>query len=148
MIFSNINIFVLLSYALSIYSIVLSAYIYYIHLRRRKIKAIIYFLIYSLVIFIVSALTFITLSTSFYRVAFIFSQILIVVLFLSPISLLCFVISFLETELSGLNRLLQQIIYIPALMISAVVLITRSVNVSDSKYGYLLRIFCRFYPFP
>lgn len=140
MLFSNTNIFVLLSYVLSVYSIAFSALIYYIHLRRREVKAIIYFLIYSLVIFIVSALTFISLSTSLYKIAFISSQILIVFLFLSPISLLCFIISFLETELSKTSRLLQQIMYIPALIISAVILITRSVNVSDSKYGYILRI--------
>jgi hypothetical protein len=139
MVFSNINIFVLLSYELSLYSIAFSAYIYYIHLRRRKIKAIIYFLIYSLVIFIVSSLTFIALSTSSYRIAYISSQILIVVLFLSPISLLCFILNFLEAELSKVNQFLQQIIYIPALIISAVVLITRSVNVTYSKYGYVLR---------
>jgi len=140
MVFSNINIFVLLSAALSIYSIAFSVYIYYIHLRRRKIKAIIYFLIYSLVIANVSTLTFIILSTPLYKVAFIYSQILIVILFLSPISLLCFIISFLEAELSEVNRFLQQIVYIPALIISAVVLITRSVNITDSKYGYILRI--------
>lgn len=140
MVFSNTNTFVLLSYTLSVYSIAFSAFIYYIHLKRREVKAIIYFLIYSLVIFIVSTLTFISLSTSLYKIAFISSQILIVFLFLSPISLLCFIISFLETELSKTSRLLQQIMYIPALIISAIVLITRSVNVSDSKYGYVLRI--------
>ncbi len=140
MVFSNINIFVLLSSALSIYSIVFSTYIYYIHLRQREIKAVIYFLIYSLVILIVSTLTLITLSTSSYRIAFISSQILIAVLFLSPISLICFIINFLEAEISKVNRLLQQIIYIPAFIISAVALITRSVNVTDSKYGYVLRV--------
>ena len=140
MVFSNINIFVLLSLALSVYSITFSIYIYYIHLKRRKIKAIIYFLIYSLVIANVSTLTFVILSTPLYSVALIYSQILVVVLFLSPISLLCFIISYLETELSKTSRLLQQIVYLPSFIISGVLLITKSINITDSKYGYVLRM--------
>jgi hypothetical protein len=85
-------------------------------------------------------MTFITLSTSVYKVALISSQILIAALFLSPISLLCLIIGLLEAELSKINKFLQLILYAPALIISTVVLITRSVSVADSKYGYILRI--------
>lgn len=138
MVFSNINIFVLLSLALSIYSIAFSIYVYYIHLKQRKIKAIFYFMLYSLIIAIVSTLTAIILSTSLQKVALIYAQILTVVLFLSPISLLCFIISFLETELSKTSKLIQQILYIPAFIISGVLLITGSVGIIDSKYGYIL----------
>ncbi len=131
----NYNFFVILSAAAS--AIVL-LFAIYVLLARRKRKAVACFTIFSVTNFIVSIATFVTLSTTDFRVAHIFSQVLIVGLFLAPVALMCYTITSLEAELSKINKFFRLILYSPSVIISVVVLATRSVSVVDSRYGYIL----------
>ena len=131
----NINFFVILSASVSLIILFFSTYTIINHKKKKGVACFIFF---SIVNFIVSNATFITLSTINFKIAHVFSQIMIVALFFSPVALMCYTITSLETELSRVNKFMRLILYIPAAIISIIVLATQSVSVVKGSYGYIL----------
>lgn len=131
----NFNFFIILS---GIASAVVLLFTIYVLINRRKKKGVACFIIFSIVNIIVSNATFITLSTINFKIAHAYSQVLMVALFIAPVALMCYTITSLETELSKVNKFFRLLLYTPSIILSIVVLVTRSVSVVKGKYGYTL----------
>ncbi len=135
MYFRDFNYFNSLSLAAGF---VILSFLIYAVIDRRKLKALPCFIIFSVINLIVCISTFFMLSLLNAQTAVIFAMILAGALFLSPASFICYMINVLDAELSKTNKYLRLLFYSPAVIISAVVLATGSIGVTDGKFGYML----------
>jgi hypothetical protein len=135
MYFRDLNYF---SYLALAAGFVILSFLIYSAIDRKKLRALPCFIIFSSINFIVCISTFFMLSLSDARTAAIFAMILAAALFLSPAAFICYMINILDAELSKTNKYLRLLFYSPAVIITAIVLGTGSISVTDGKFGYML----------
>ena len=135
MYFRDLNYF---SYLALAAGFVILSFLIYSAIDRKKLRALPCFIIFSSINFIVCISTFFMLSLSDARTAAIFAMILAAALFLSPAAFICYMINILDAELSKSNKYLRLLFYSPAVIITAIVLGTGSISVTDGKFGYML----------
>lgn len=133
----NINIFIIISILIAALSLPLGIYFIINKGSNRSYLILAYF---SFITTIISFSSFVILSTGEYIFSYIWSHIYVIAIFLFPVFLFNFIIDYLENNLSRINKYLKLLFYVPSIIIAAIIFLTRSIEIIESRFGYLVII--------
>jgi diguanylate cyclase (GGDEF)-like protein len=131
---ANINIFIIISILIAALSFPLGIYF---ALSRGNNKSYLIFAYFSFTTTLISFSSFVILATNEYNISLFWSHIYVFGILLFPVFLFNFIINYLESNLSRINKYIKLSFYVPSIIIAVIIFTTKSIETMDSKFGYI-----------
>ncbi len=137
MTFSEFNIVSILSIAISAVSLF---FFFYTIIFKPFKKSSIHFTVFSFFTFIVTISAFFTLSASNYNFALYWTYILVIGVFLLPVSQLILLLEFIEYKSFGIRNIYKYLIYLIPVTFIVFLSLTNNINTEKSLFGFIVSI--------
>jgi len=134
---ANINIFIIISILIAVLSFSLGVYFM---ISKGGNKSYLIFAYFSFITTVISFSSFVILATNEYNISLFWSHIYVFGVLLFPVFLFNFIINYLENNLSRINKYIKLSFYVPSIIIAIIILITKNIEIIDSKFGHIVII--------